>query len=160
MRLGGPQSRSGRYGEVKIFYPTGTRTPSSPIPTELSRLLTFLSIVCMWSSPCINSFILLVATWDSEILADMELLSAEIWKVVFCIYPEGMSFIQILTLLTSLYSLVGLPLHLSVDRCDIYSHSKVMSISLLAVNSSYSLSPLLSIYSLANGFSCSFLTGK
>jgi hypothetical protein len=27
-RLGGPQSRSGRYGEVKIFYPTGTRTPA------------------------------------------------------------------------------------------------------------------------------------
>jgi hypothetical protein len=25
-RLGGPQSRSGRYGEVKIFYPIGTRT--------------------------------------------------------------------------------------------------------------------------------------
>jgi hypothetical protein len=27
-RLGGPQSRSGRYGEAKIFYPTGTRTPA------------------------------------------------------------------------------------------------------------------------------------
>jgi hypothetical protein len=27
-KLGGPQSRSGRYGEVKIFYPTGTRTPA------------------------------------------------------------------------------------------------------------------------------------
>jgi hypothetical protein len=27
-RLGEPQSRSGRYGEVKIFYPTGTRTPT------------------------------------------------------------------------------------------------------------------------------------
>jgi hypothetical protein len=26
--LGGPQSRSGRYGEVKIFDPTGTRTPA------------------------------------------------------------------------------------------------------------------------------------
>jgi hypothetical protein len=25
-RLGGPQSRSGRYGELKIFDPTGTRT--------------------------------------------------------------------------------------------------------------------------------------
>jgi hypothetical protein len=29
-RLGGPQSRSGRYGEVKIVYPTGTRTPAPP----------------------------------------------------------------------------------------------------------------------------------
>jgi hypothetical protein len=46
MRLGGPQSRSGRYGEVKILDHIGTRTPtprsSSPqpvvIPTELSRL--------------------------------------------------------------------------------------------------------------------------
>jgi hypothetical protein len=28
--LGGPQSRSGRCGEVKIFYPTGTRTPAPP----------------------------------------------------------------------------------------------------------------------------------
>jgi hypothetical protein len=30
MELGGPQSRSGRYGEVKIFYPTGTWTPAPP----------------------------------------------------------------------------------------------------------------------------------
>jgi hypothetical protein len=30
-RLGEPQSRSGRYGEVKIFYPIGTRTPA-PAP--------------------------------------------------------------------------------------------------------------------------------
>jgi hypothetical protein len=29
-RLGGPQSRSGRYGEVKIFYPTGTLTLPPP----------------------------------------------------------------------------------------------------------------------------------
>jgi hypothetical protein len=28
-RLGGPQSRSGRNGEMKIFCPTGTRTPAS-----------------------------------------------------------------------------------------------------------------------------------
>jgi hypothetical protein len=27
-RLGGPQSRSGRYGELKIFHPPGTRTPT------------------------------------------------------------------------------------------------------------------------------------
>jgi hypothetical protein len=27
-RLGGPQSRSGRYGKVKICYPTETRTPA------------------------------------------------------------------------------------------------------------------------------------
>jgi hypothetical protein len=45
MRLGGPQSRSGRFGEEKILDPTGTRTPtpqsSSPylvaIPITLSR---------------------------------------------------------------------------------------------------------------------------
>jgi hypothetical protein len=36
-RLGGPQSRSGRYGEVKIFYPTGTETPPPPgLPTVAS----------------------------------------------------------------------------------------------------------------------------
>jgi hypothetical protein len=29
-RLGGPQSRSRRHGEVKILVPTGTRTPTSP----------------------------------------------------------------------------------------------------------------------------------
>jgi hypothetical protein len=46
-RLGGPQSRSGRFGEEKILDPIGTRTrtprSSSPqlvaIPTTLSRLL-------------------------------------------------------------------------------------------------------------------------
>jgi hypothetical protein len=27
-RLGGPQSRSGRFWEEKILYPTGTRTPT------------------------------------------------------------------------------------------------------------------------------------
>jgi hypothetical protein len=32
-RLGGPQSRSGRYGEVKIFDPTGTRT-SAPLVVQ------------------------------------------------------------------------------------------------------------------------------
>jgi hypothetical protein len=36
-RLGGPQSRSGQYGEVKILDPTGTRTPTSP-PTHSSLL--------------------------------------------------------------------------------------------------------------------------
>jgi hypothetical protein len=30
-KLGGPQSRSGRYGEVNIFDPTGTRTPAFPV---------------------------------------------------------------------------------------------------------------------------------
>jgi hypothetical protein len=47
-KLSGPQSRSGRHGEVKILYPTGTRTPtpwsSSPwtiaIPTTLPWLIT------------------------------------------------------------------------------------------------------------------------
>jgi hypothetical protein len=31
-RLGGPQNRSGRYREVKFFYPTGTRTPARSQP--------------------------------------------------------------------------------------------------------------------------------
>jgi hypothetical protein len=53
-RLGGPQNRSGRFGEVKILTPTGTRTPtprsSSPqlvaIPTTLSRLI----LLKLWHS--------------------------------------------------------------------------------------------------------------
>jgi hypothetical protein len=52
-RLGGLQSRSGRFGEEKIRDPTGTRTPtprsSSPwlvaIPTTLSRLFFFFFFV-------------------------------------------------------------------------------------------------------------------
>jgi hypothetical protein len=33
-RMGGPQSRSGRYGEVYIFYPTGTRTRQAHSQSE------------------------------------------------------------------------------------------------------------------------------
>jgi hypothetical protein len=33
-RLGGAQSRSGRYGEVNIFDPTGTRTPAPPLVVQ------------------------------------------------------------------------------------------------------------------------------
>jgi hypothetical protein len=36
-RLGGPQGRSGRYGEVKILYPTGTRTPAPPGRPRVSQ---------------------------------------------------------------------------------------------------------------------------
>jgi hypothetical protein len=39
-RLGGPQSRSGRYGEVKIFYPTGTRTPAPLIVQPVASRYT------------------------------------------------------------------------------------------------------------------------
>jgi hypothetical protein len=42
-RLRGPQSRSGRYGEVKIFYPTGTRTPALPGRPARSQSLYLLS---------------------------------------------------------------------------------------------------------------------
>jgi hypothetical protein len=42
-RLGGPQSRSGRYGELKIFDPTGTRTPAPPGCPARSQLLYRLS---------------------------------------------------------------------------------------------------------------------
>jgi hypothetical protein len=38
-RLGGPQSRSGQYGEVKILDPTGTRTPTPPGCPALSHSL-------------------------------------------------------------------------------------------------------------------------
>jgi hypothetical protein len=39
-RLGGPQSRSGRYGEVKIFYPTGTRTPAPVVVQPVASRYT------------------------------------------------------------------------------------------------------------------------
>jgi hypothetical protein len=42
-RLGGPQSWSGQYGEVKIFYPTGTRTPTPPCSPDRSQSLYRLS---------------------------------------------------------------------------------------------------------------------
>jgi hypothetical protein len=42
-RLGGPQSRSGRYGEVKFVYPKGTRTPTLPVRPARSQSLYRLS---------------------------------------------------------------------------------------------------------------------
>jgi hypothetical protein len=54
-RLGGPHSRSGRFGEEKILDPTGTRS-SSPlpvaIPTELSRRLLGKSILFLTYQTC------------------------------------------------------------------------------------------------------------
>jgi hypothetical protein len=45
--LGGPQSRSRRYGEVKIFYPTGTRTPAPPDRPARSQSLYRLSFLLL-----------------------------------------------------------------------------------------------------------------
>jgi hypothetical protein len=45
-RSGGPQSRSGRHGEVKILDPTETRTPVA-VPTALSRLTMAFPCVCL-----------------------------------------------------------------------------------------------------------------
>jgi hypothetical protein len=45
-RLVGPQSRSGRYGEVKILDPTGTRTP-----TGRSSILQVVTIPTMLPQP-------------------------------------------------------------------------------------------------------------
>jgi hypothetical protein len=66
-RLDGPQSRSERYGEVKIFYPTGTRTPAAPgRPTRLSYPGSLTSYVqeqiyrCLYLLPlyfCLSSVI-------------------------------------------------------------------------------------------------------
>jgi hypothetical protein len=39
-RLGGPQSRSGRYEELKIFYPTGTRTPPPRVVQPIASRYT------------------------------------------------------------------------------------------------------------------------
>jgi hypothetical protein len=43
-RFGRPQSRSGRYGEVKNFYPTGTRNPAPQGRPAGSQSLYRLSI--------------------------------------------------------------------------------------------------------------------
>jgi hypothetical protein len=45
-RFGGPQSRSGRYGEVKIFYPTGTRTPAPPGRPARSQSHSSFIVLC------------------------------------------------------------------------------------------------------------------
>jgi hypothetical protein len=37
-RLGGPQSRSGRHGEVNIFAPNGTQTPPVGRPARIQSL--------------------------------------------------------------------------------------------------------------------------
>jgi hypothetical protein len=44
-----PQSRSGRYGEVKMFYPVGTRTPAPARSQSLYRLsyLDFTQLVTL-----------------------------------------------------------------------------------------------------------------
>jgi hypothetical protein len=39
-RLGGPQSRSGQYGEVKILDPTGTRTPDFSVVQPIASCYT------------------------------------------------------------------------------------------------------------------------
>jgi hypothetical protein len=48
-RLGGPQSRSGRFGEQKIIDPTGTRTPtprsSSPYIVAIITIIFIIIII-------------------------------------------------------------------------------------------------------------------
>jgi hypothetical protein len=43
-RLGGPQSRSGRFGEEKILDPTGTRTPDTSVVQPAARYYTDYAI--------------------------------------------------------------------------------------------------------------------
>jgi hypothetical protein len=42
--MGEPQSRFGRYGEVKIFYPTGTRTPAPLVFQPVASRYTDLAV--------------------------------------------------------------------------------------------------------------------
>jgi hypothetical protein len=50
-RLGGPQSRSGRHGEVKILDPTGTRTPTSQSSSPYNKyVLTTYDILLITNS--------------------------------------------------------------------------------------------------------------
>jgi hypothetical protein len=79
-RLGGPQSQSRRFGEVKILDPAGTRTPiprsSSPqlaaIPTTLSRLF-----VALYSSNLKYCCAKLIVTILPEFFFISELLKKE-----------------------------------------------------------------------------------
>jgi hypothetical protein len=46
-RLGGPQRRSGWYGEVKILGPIGTRTPTSPVvQPAVNRYTALFRTIC------------------------------------------------------------------------------------------------------------------
>jgi hypothetical protein len=55
-RLGGPQSRSGRFGEEKILDPTGTRTPNplvvQPIASRKWWSLTS-TLLCVFMARCL-----------------------------------------------------------------------------------------------------------
>jgi hypothetical protein len=62
-RLSGSQSQSGRYGEAKNVYPTGTRNPtprpsgpSSPIPTTLPMITSISNIKDSEYLPDIETF--------------------------------------------------------------------------------------------------------
>jgi hypothetical protein len=48
-RLGGPQSRSGRYGEVKIFYPTGLELPLPLVVQPVASRYTDWAIPAHWT---------------------------------------------------------------------------------------------------------------
>jgi hypothetical protein len=65
-RLGGPQSQSGRYGEVKIRDPTGTRTLT---PRSSSPCLVTIHTALSWLFPnlCIHqSTLVLYMIWGSH----------------------------------------------------------------------------------------------
>jgi hypothetical protein len=57
-RLGGPYSRSGRYGEVRIFYLTRTRTPTR------SHFQLVPSRYTDWSTAALNLQLYKIAIWE------------------------------------------------------------------------------------------------
>jgi hypothetical protein len=44
--MSGHQSRSGRFGEKKMIYPTGTRTPTPLVIQPVASLYTDYVIMC------------------------------------------------------------------------------------------------------------------
>jgi hypothetical protein len=68
-RLGEPQSRSGWYGEVKIVYPTGTRTPDPSVFQPVTSRYTDWAIPApqLWGTAS-NSNIEILQRFQSKTL--------------------------------------------------------------------------------------------
>jgi hypothetical protein len=84
-RLGGPQSRSGRYGEVKNFYPSGTWTPA-PLVVQLVA-----SRYTDWANPLFSIKINVKLIMAQKHLGDlaeftitMSALRGKAWKLTKC----------------------------------------------------------------------------
>lgn len=72
-KLGGPQSRSGLYGEVKILDSTVTRTPKPEVVQLVASCFTDCATAAPSSSCC---------TYSNPSIIRLELIWFEIWRMV------------------------------------------------------------------------------